>query len=329
MVQIFFDDRSYECGPGETVLDALLREGANLSFSCKKGVCQSCLLKAVAGEVPPTAQEGLRDTLREQGYFLPCVCRPVTALKIGRPDDAAVYMAARVIAIEPLAETIRRVFFEPAEPFEYRAGQFVNVRRQDGLARTYSLATVHGEEPYPGVDVKRMPGGRMSNWVFDALKPGAEIEIQGPNGACYYTSSRPGQPMLLIGNGSGLGALAAIARDALAQGHTGSIELFHGTRHPCGLYLRDELGHLAITAAKFRYVPCISGPDAPEDCRPARADDAAFAEHADLSGWRVFLCGYAPMVNAAKKAAYLAGAQLDDIYADPYELQDLRQARAA
>ena len=328
LVQIFFDDQSYDCGPGESVLDALLRDRADLSFSCKKGICQSCLMKVDAGEVPPASQDGLRDTLREQGYFLPCVCRPVTALKIKRPDDVAAYVAARVIALEPLAENIRRVFFEPAGPFEYRAGQFVNIRRQDGLARTYSLATVHGEEPYAGVDVKRMPGGRMSNWVFDALRPGTEIKIQGPSGVCYYPSGRPDQPMILIGNGSGLGALAGIARDALARGHVGPIELYHGTRHP-GLYLRDELRHLDHTAANFRYVPCVSGPDAPEDCRPARADDAAFAEHADLTGWRLFLCGYPPMVNAAKKAAYLAGAQLDDLYADPYELQDLRQARAA
>lgn len=78
MVQIFLEDRTYDCGPGENVLDALLRQGVELSFSCKKGICQSCLMKVDTGEVPESAKEGLRDTLREQGYFLPCVCRPTT-----------------------------------------------------------------------------------------------------------------------------------------------------------------------------------------------------------------------------------------------------------
>lgn len=329
MVQIFFDDQAYECGPGENVLDALLRQDVALSFSCKKGICQSCLMKVDAGEVPAAAQEGLRDTLREQGYFLPCVCRPTTALKIRRPDDAAAYIPARVLAVEPLAESIRRVFFEPSEAFRYRAGQFVNMRRQDGLARTYSLATVPGQEPFPGVDVKLMPGGRMSSWVFDGLTPGTTLDIQGPNGACYYVPGQPDQPILMVGNGSGLGALAAIARDALAQGHTGPIDLYHGTRHPAGLYLRDELAHLAKTAANFRYHPCVSGPAAGDGQRPVRADVAAFADHPDLTGRRIFLCGHAAMVNGAKQAAYLAGADLADIYADPYELQDLRHNRAA
>ena len=329
LVQIFFDDRAYDCASGETVLEALRRQNVALSFSCEKGVCQSCLTGFRAGEVPSKAQEGLRDTLREQGYFLLCMCRPTTALKICRPDDTAAYVPARVLAVEPLADSIRRVFLEPSEALRYRAGQFVNLRRKDGLARPYSLATVPGQEPYPGVDVKLMPGGRMSSWVFDGLMPGVTLYIQGPSGTGYYVPGRADQSILMVGNGSGLGALAAIARDALAQGHRGPIDLYHGTRHPAGLYLRDELSYLAKTAANFRYHPCVSGEEVGEGQRPARADDAALADHPDLTGRRIFLCGYAPMVHAAKKAAYLAGADLADIYADPYELQELRGDRAA
>lgn len=329
MVQIFFDDRAYDCAAGETVLEVLRRQDVALSFSCEKGVCQSCLMRVEAGEVPTTAQEGLRDTFREQGYFFPCVCRPTTALKICRPDDAVAYMQARVLAVEPLADSIRRVFFEPSDAFQYKVGQFINMRRKDGLARSYSLTTVPGQEPYPGVDVKLMPGGRMSSWVFDGLMPGVTLDIQGPNGACYYVPGRPDQSILMVGNGSGLGALAAIARDALAQGHRGPIDLYHGTRHPAGLYLRDELSYLAKITANFRYHPCVSGDEVGEGQRPARADDAAFADQPDLTGRRIFLCGYAPMVHAAKKAAYLTGADLADIYADPYEVQELRGDRAA
>ncbi len=51
----------------------------------------------------------------------------------------------------------------------------------------------------------------------------------------------------------------------------------------------------------------------------------AFSDLADLKGWRVFLCGYPPMVHSAKKLAYLAGAALDDILTDPFELRELRQ----
>ncbi len=50
----------------------------------------------------------------------------------------------------------------------------------------------------------------------------------------------------------------------------------------------------------------------------------AFADHADLKDWRVYLCGYPAMVHAARKTAYLAGAAMADIHADPFELMDKR-----
>jgi len=61
------------------------------------------------------------------------------------------------------------------------------------------------------------------------------------------------------------------------------------------------------------------------DCRNGRAEDVALADHPDLSGWRVYLCGYPPMVNDARRRAFLAGAGMSDIYVDPFELRELRK----
>jgi len=130
--------------------------------------------------------------------------------------------------------------------------------------------------------------------------------------------------MLMIGNGSGLGAMMAVARDALRHDHTGPIHLYRGSHHADGLYHRTELKAMAAAHGNFHYVPYVSGDEYLHDDRPGRSDDVDLAGHMELPGWRVFLCGYAPMVHSAKKAAYLAGAALNDIYADPYELRELR-----
>ena len=91
------------------------------------------------------------------------------------------------------------------------------------------------------------------------------------------------------------------------------------------LYLDRELRAVARRHANFHYAGCLSGPEVPEDRRGGRAEACAFADHPDLNGWRVFLCGYPPMVEAAKKTAYLAGAALADIHADPFELREQRR----
>jgi NAD(P)H-flavin reductase len=54
--------------------------------------------------------------------------------------------------------------------------------------------------------------------------------------------------------------------------------------------------------------------------REGRAEAQALCDHPQLKGWRVYLCGHPGMVQTAKRKAYLAGASLTDIYADPFVL---------
>ena len=86
----------------------------------------------------------------------------------------------------------------------------------------------------------------------------------------------------------------------------------------------DEMRDLAAQYENFEYIPCISGDDAAAEFRVGRADANALSDEADLSGWRVFLCGHPAMVNATRKMAYLAGAAMADIMADPFDFQELR-----
>ena len=165
----------------------------------------------------------------------------------------------------------------------------------------------------------------MSQWIIDTLQVGDAVDIQGPNGACFYLPGREQEALLLIGTGTGLAPLMGIARDALTSGHLGPIYLYHGSHSAAGLYRRPQLAALAAQHENFHAVFCASGAAVESDCIAGRAHDIAFGRHTDLSGFRVYLCGAPAMVHAAKKTAYLQGARMQDIYADPFENKDLRQ----
>lgn len=326
MFGIELGGRRYDCAPEESVLDALLRQGVEVAYSCRRGACLTCILRAAKGKVPEAAQRGLRATLCEQGYFLACQCRPAGDLVLRAPDEAALYGRAEVLAVERLSGQVAKVSLAPATELYYHPGQFVNLRRpMDGLARSYSLASVPRLDAHLEIHVKRLSGGAMSAWIHDDLQAGQTLDLQGPNGTCYYLPGQPEQGLLLIGNGTGLAPLVGILRDALDDGHCGPIRLYHGTRHPEGLYLRDRLSALEARHDNVEYHACLSGPAVPAGCRAGRAEAVAFAAHTDLTGWRVFLCGYPPMVHAARRQAYLAGAALADIHADAFELRELRR----
>lgn len=61
-----------------TILDAALRQGADLPFACKGGVCCTCKAKLLEGEVAMDVHWGLEEEEIEQGYILTCQSHPKT-----------------------------------------------------------------------------------------------------------------------------------------------------------------------------------------------------------------------------------------------------------
>jgi len=61
---------------GSTLLDAAMRAGADLPFSCKGGVCSTCKAKILEGEVAMELCYGLEPDEVEAGYVLTCQSHP-------------------------------------------------------------------------------------------------------------------------------------------------------------------------------------------------------------------------------------------------------------
>ncbi len=63
--------------PGETLLETLERSGYRTPFSCRAGVCATCQLRLVAGQVKRGNDSGLSAAQRASGVVLSCVAQPV------------------------------------------------------------------------------------------------------------------------------------------------------------------------------------------------------------------------------------------------------------
>lgn len=318
MFDLTIENKHVACAPDETVLDALLRADVAVPYGCKAGVCQSCVLQSLDAMPPASAQIGLRDTLKSSGHFLACQCRPEQAMTLKLPKQAASFSDGLIVASRALNRNTQLLAIKIDDAWRYKAGQFVNLRRGDGLTRSYSIANVPGATGTLEFHIRRLPGGRFSGWVHDELQVGDTIPVSEPLGQCFYLPDRPEQGLLLIGTGTGLAPLAGILADALTQGHVGPIRLFHGSRTHDDLYFIDEMRALAERHPNFSYIACISSGDAPAGFTQGRANEAALAEHPNLAGWRVFLCGHPDMVKETQKRAYLKGARLADIYCDAF-----------
>lgn len=80
-IQIKLDGRTVDFPMGfesGSILDAALKQGADLPFACKGGVCCTCKAKLVEGKVEMDVHWGLEEEEIRQGYILTCQSHPVT-----------------------------------------------------------------------------------------------------------------------------------------------------------------------------------------------------------------------------------------------------------
>jgi len=319
MTNIKIGENSYSCESEETVLDSLLRQGVDIPYACKKGTCHSCMVRCTDGAPPEKTQRDLKDTLRSQNYFLSCLCIPERDMTIRLPKQSELFSEGTVVVNEMLNRNTILLIVECQDILEYKAGQFVNLQREDGLTRSYSIANTPQESKTLEFHIRRLPDGQFSEWVHDKVKVGDTLAVSEPQGHCFYIPERKEQGVLLVGTGSGLAPLVGILNDALAQGHSGPIQLFHGSSEKEDLYRIDEMRALSDKYKNFTYTPCIStGENVPEGFEHGRANTVALEKVPDLKDWRVFLCGHPDMITDMKTQVFLKGVSIADIYTDAF-----------
>ncbi len=315
MTLLTYREAAIEIEPGEDVLSALLRAEIDAPHSCRSGVCQSCMHRAVEGKPPPAAQQGLSEAQKALGYFLACVCVPDRPLTVVPAQEAEARSDAVVRSIDRLSGEVVRLRLEHDADFAYRPGQFLELIARDGLGRHYSIASLPEEDPFVELHIRLHAGGRMSQFLAEELAPGSRLHIAGPLGTCIYEGVDRDQPMALIGSGTGLAPLLGVLRDALRRGHRGLIRLYHGAREREGLYLHDHLEALTETHANLSYFARVLG-----DVGPQGGDVATAAlEREDaLPQTAFFLCGGEKLVGRLRRDLYLKGASLKQIRSDTF-----------
>jgi NAD(P)H-flavin reductase len=270
------------------------------------------------GTVAPRAHASLKQAWRAQGYILSCQT-PISDELVVEAVEYAPWNESALERAELVSESVARVFVRAPAELAARPGQFVQLRRQDGLIRPYSIAARHEAGRLLELHVAVRPRGGMSQWLAREAPARAQLWLRGPFGECFYTTDTPEQTLILAGTGTGLAPLWAVLHSALEARHTGPIWLYHGSRSAGGLYLWRELEALAARHTNLSLVGCVSDNAAQlADVHCERLEQRLCRDHPKLSGARVFLCGNPQLVKTLKRAVYLAGASLDSIHSDPF-----------
>jgi len=116
-VMLHYEGESYECGSSETVLDCLERHECNHPFSCRTGICHSCIMRVTKGQVSSIATDGLSAMEKANNCFLPCVCQPKEDLYL--EDVMASLHEVKVLSHEQMNARTWRLRVSRPESFHY------------------------------------------------------------------------------------------------------------------------------------------------------------------------------------------------------------------
>ena len=163
------------------------------------------------------------------------------------------YHRLRVLdVVDETADTRSFVLEIPAEleeTFAYTAGQFCTFRATiDGepVVRCYSMSSAPEiDEPFTTA-VKRVPGGRMSNWLNDSVAPGDALDVMRPTG--LFVLRETDVPIVAFAGGSGITPVISIVKSALAT-----------TARPITLVYANRSDDAVIFGAELERLRAASG----------------------------------------------------------------------
>jgi toluene monooxygenase electron transfer component len=227
---------AFDCGRGESVLFAGLRQGISLPFECATGTCGTCRARVISGEVDVRWEQapGAARLKADKGDILMCQTRVRSdcVLRVPSmfpPKDGARPGPRRAIigGLRRLTKDVAHFDLKLLSPMSFEAGQFVVIEAA-GISggRAYSMVNFARDCERVELVIKRKPGGRFGDWLFDQFREDAQVDVFGPLGRAIFRPEE-GRSLMCVAGGSGIAGMMAILDRALQEdyfrGHAGTV----------------------------------------------------------------------------------------------------------
>jgi 3-ketosteroid 9alpha-monooxygenase subunit B len=223
---------------------------------------------------------------------------------------------AKIVQETPDARSfVLEVPADIADKFSYRAGQFLTFQvphEQGAFNRCYSLSSApETDGKHLKVTVKRVAGGKGSNWFNDKLQEGGSLHVLPPAGRFVLKDSAA--PLLLFGGGSGITPMMSLIKSALKTGKR-KIRLFYANRDKTSIIFDNEL--LGLIAGSGGRLEVIHHLDAEQGLTKA---DEIVATMKGFENAEAYLCGPGPFMTLVERTLSDAGMPRDKVLVERFE----------
>lgn len=218
---------------------------------------------------------------------------------------------------------IYELHFKLGSPTElsFRAGQFVNIRVEDGnpkiFFRSYSIMSPPGEKSTIKTCIKLVPSGRATSWLT-TIPEGTSVKMMGPLGIFKFNEAS-GKNTIFIATGTGITPLICMIEDQLAKGNARPIHLLWGFRYEQDIFYTELLESIATKYPNFTYTITLSRPEASWSGTKGRVTEwlEKNIEHPETT--QVYICGVGDMVSDSAALCQKMGMPKEDVHFERYD----------
>jgi phenol hydroxylase P5 protein len=320
----------------QNILDACLRAGIWMPHACCHGLCGTCKVEVVDGdvEIGDASNFALMDMERDEGKVLACCATlqsdAVIEADIDEDPDARVIpvrdFEAEVVRLEDLTHDVKGVWLQlDGEGIDFQAGQYINLSVPGvEVPRAFSLANKPSQGNLIELHIRLVADGEATPVIHNQLKVGDKLNVTGPYGRFFVRKSRT-DPLIFIAGGTGLSSPKSMILDLLEGGCTAPITLLHGVRAKKDLYDDELFTGLAEQHANFSYVPVLSQMEEGDDW----SGETGFVHEAaqrifdnSFSGNTAYLCGPPVMIEASIRTLMQGRLFEKDIFTERFLTKD-------
>jgi Na+-transporting NADH:ubiquinone oxidoreductase subunit F len=330
-IDINAGDREFVVQGGRSLLEVLVGEKLFIPSACGgRGTCGYCKVKVTEGGGPvlPTEEPFLADEEREGGVRLSCQLKVKENLKIRVPEEllSVQEYQCRCEEIRELTHNVRQFRLRLEEPAEmdFVPGQYVQLltpvyeKSSEEVYRAYSISSDPADRGVIELIVKLVPGGICTTYLWEYLKEGDAVRINGPYGE--FRLSGTAAPMICIAGGSGMAPIKCILHQMANEGIERKARFYFGANVVKDLYLVEEMKAFEEKLADFRFIPVVARPAEGEEWEGARGlvTEAVERDYEDTSGCEGYLCGPPGMIDASIEVLTGRGMPKDRVYFDKF-----------
>lgn len=175
------------------------------------------------------------------------------------------------------------------------------------------------------ITVKRVPGGPVSNWLHDRLRPGDRVRASGPFGQ-FSCAVYPAQKYLFLTAGSGITPAMSMVRTLRDTGDPAHVVFVHSARTPADIIFRDEIDTLAAIHGVSVSIVCED--DSPherwEGARGRLTLRELLGAAPDLLEREIFTCGPPPYMQAVRDLTDALGVDHARYHEESFLLDEQR-----